>query len=310
MKYFKDQSCDFIRPVLTMGTFDGVHLGHEKLLKCAVQKAVEKNTKSVVLSYYHHPLETIHKKTFPYLLTQREKKEKLIKDCGIDYVLNLDFNKRIAQMSAQDFLKQIIIDKIGAQCLVVGYDTHFGRGREGNIQFLKDNAVKNYYCLEVVEPVMMGNQIISSSLIRDYIREGDLVKANKFLGHDYSVHGFVVTGHRIGREMGFPTINVIPFDDNKLIPAIGVYICKVFVNGSKYAGVTNIGYSPTIKTSRVKQIEMHILDFNEDVYNKDVEVCFIKRLRDEKIFKDKQELINSIAADVKVTRKYFKQKNS
>ncbi len=308
MKYFKDQDCNFIKPVVTMGTFDGVHLGHVKILNQVVKKAKEKKTKSVVITYYHHPLETIHKKTFPYLLTERENKEKLLKDCGIDCVLYLDFDEEMAQMQPKDFLKKIIIDEINAQDLVVGYDTHFGNSREGNYQFLKDrSSIYNYY-IELIEPEKINNHIISSSLIRDYIREGDMQYASELLGRNYSIHGSVQLGHRIGRKIGFPTINLLPLDANKLIPAIGVYICEVLVEGKKNLGVTNVGYSPTLKTTRIKEIETHILDFDDDLYHKEVKVCFNKKLRDELQFKNKIELIEAIGKDIIETREFFKRR--
>ncbi|MDP8269233.1 MAG: bifunctional riboflavin kinase/FAD synthetase [Candidatus Tenebribacter davisii] len=307
MKYLKKQKYSFSKPVIAMGTFDGVHLGHIKLLNRVVEKAIEKNTKSIVITYYHHPLETIHKKTFPYLLTERDRKEKLIKDCGIDYVLYLDFDEFMAQMQPEDFLKKILIDEIGAQDLIVGYDTHFGNSREGNYEFLKERASIYNYSIELIEPIKMDNHIISSSLIRDYIREGDMQYASKLLGRNYSIHGTINQGQKIGRKIGFPTINLQPHDDNKLVPAIGVYICEVLVEGRKYLGVTNIGYSPTLKTTRIKEIETHILDFNEDIYNKNVKLCFSKKIRDELFFQNKNELIVAINKDVQTTREFFKR---
>ena len=308
MKYFKDQKCDFTKPVVTMGTFDGVHLGHIKLLDRVVTKAIEKNTKSVVITYFHHPLETIHKKTFPYLLTERENKEKLIKECGIDCVLYLDFDEKMAQMQPENFLKKIIIDEIGVHDIIVGYDTHFGNSREGNYQFLKSRSSIFNYSVELIEPLKIDNHIISSSLIRDYIREGDMLYAAKLLGRNYTIHGSVQLGHRIGRKIGFPTINLRPLDVNKLIPAIGVYVCEVLVDGKKFSGVTNIGYSPTMKTTRIKEIETYILDFDDDLYHKNVEIIFNKKLRDELLFKDKDELIEAIDKDVQQAREFFERR--
>lgn len=305
MKYFKQQKCDFKDPVVTMGTFDGVHLGHMKILKQVVAKAKENNTTSVVITYHHHPLETIHKQTFPYILTEKAKKEELIKACGIDCVLYLDFDQEMAELQPEQFLKQIIIDEIGAKTIIVGYDTHFGRSRAGNYLFLKKRAQQYNYSVELIKPVKKNNHIISSSLIRDFIREGDMQSSAQLLNRDYSIHGSVQTGQRIGRELGFPTINLLPHDENKLIPAIGVYICEVMVENKKYKGVTNVGYSPTLKTTGIKEIETHILDFNEDLYQKDVELIFNKRLRDELHFKTLDELIEAIKDDVEKTRAYF-----
>jgi len=309
MKYFKYQKCIFKDPVITMGTFDGVHLGHVKILNQVVQKAKDNDTKSVVLTYYHHPLETIHKQTFPYILTEKAKKEELIKQRGIDCVLYLDFDQEMAKLEPEEFLKEIIIDEIGAKNIIVGYDTHFGRSRAGNYQFLKERASEYNYSVELIEPVRKNNRIISSSLIRDFIREGDMQSAAQFLNRDYSIYGSVQIGHRIGRKLGFPTINLLPHDENKLIPAIGVYICEVIVAGKRFKGVTNVGYSPTLKTTNIKEIETHILDFNEDLYDKNVEIIFNKRLRDERHFKSRDDLIEAIKDDVVKTREYFTRRD-
>lgn len=313
-KYNKAENCinmknckkfNFKNPVVTMGTFDGVHLGHQQVLKELKKKADLAGGESVVISYYHHPLETIHKKTFPYLLTEKDKKEILIKQSGIDHVIFLDFNERIADMSPEQFLKEIIIDEVGAREIIAGYDTHFGRFRQGNYQFLKDHESKYNYSVSLVEPLKINNRIISSSLIRDFIREGDMIDVAKCLGRKYSVAGSVITGHKIGRGMGFPTINVHPADPNKLIPGIGVYICEVMLLNNKYQAVTNIGYSPTLKKTGIKEIETHILDFDSDVYSQSVEVVFHKKLREEKAFDSIDELVKEIWNDVQLTREYF-----
>ena len=223
MKYFNHQKCDFNYPIITMGTFDGVHKGHQKLLNKVIELAKRKNGESVVITYYHHPLEVIHKKTFPYLLTERDIKEHCIKKLGIDYVLYLKFDREMAEMSAYDFLSKIIIGELKAKEIVVGYDTHFGKNREGNLQFLKNHQSEFGYKLHYVEPFKIENIIVSSSKIRDLIREGDLEKASLYLGRTYSLKGKVVHGEKIGTEIGFPTINVKPTDNYKLIPALGGY---------------------------------------------------------------------------------------
>lgn len=305
MNYFKNQICDFKDPVVTMGTFDGVHLGHRHLIGIIKSKAQQKNRKSVAISYYHHPLETIHKKTFPYLLTERKYKENLLKQMGIDCVIYLDFNQEMANMSADEFLKKIIINEVGPSEIVIGYDTHFGKNREGDFKFLEENAEKYHYLITAIEPYRIKNKIISSSRIRDFIREGDMEQANLFLGRFYSVTGIIRSGDKIGRKIGFPTINIEPIDAFQLEPSVGVYICKVAVDGCEYTGVTNIGYSPTLKKTGVKEIETHILDFDGDLYRKEVEIKFVKRLRDELYYKNKADLIDQIQLDIEQTRSYF-----
>jgi len=305
MSYFKKQKCEFENPVVIMGTFDGVHLGHQKILQQLIAKAQQVNGQAVVISYYHHPLEIIHKKTFPYLLTECDKKEKLLKQYGADCVLFLDFDHNMAQMDPTEFLEKIILDEVGAKHLIAGYDTHFGKFRQGSYQFLKENEKKYNYQVELVEPFKIHGRIISSSLIRDFVREGDMQDVAQCLGRSYSVSGTIVVGQRIGREIGFPTINVQPDDVNKLLPGIGVYVCDVLLGDETLQGVTNIGYSPTLKTANIKEIETFILDFDRDIYNEHVEIVFHKKLRDELVFKSKEELIEEINNDVTKTRSYF-----
>ncbi len=288
-----------------MGTFDGIHLGHQKLLQKLRDRADQLSGEAIVVTYHHHPLETIHKKTFPYLLTDCDKKEKLLRKYGADCILYLNFDKKMSEMKAYDFLENILIKKMKMKELIVGYDTHFGKFREGNIDFLKKYENRFDYKIHTVEPYKVFNRIISSSLIRDFIREGDMLDVHKCLGRNYSLTGKIIVGQRLGRKIGFPTINISPLEDYKLIPAIGVYISEVFINEKKYTGVTNIGYSPTLKNNGIKEVETFILDFDEDVYGKKVEITFLKKIRDEIHFASHKELIQKINSDIEITRDYF-----
>ena len=309
MKFFRQQNCRFKYPVVSMGTFDGVHLGHQKLLSVLKARAEAAGGEAIVITYYHHPLEIIHKKTFPYLLTELSRKEELLKQHGADRVLYLDFDEAMADMSPVEFLQTIILEEIKAKELVVGYDTHFGKFRQGDYDFLKQNAARFNYLVELVEPFQIHNRIISSSLIRDFVREGDMVDAARCLGRNYSVAGWVASGQRIGRELGFPTINVQPADPNKLLPGIGVYICEVILKGKTWQAVTNIGYSPTLKKNNYKEIETHILDFSRSIYDEKVEIVFHRKIRDEIDFPGKDELVREIERDVLKTREFFKTKS-
>lgn len=304
-KFFNNKKCNLTYPIVTMGTFDGVHKGHKKLLEKLVREAKKNNGESVVITYYHHPLEVIHSKTFPYLLTEKDIKKELLRELGVDCVLYLNFDKKMAEMTAESFLSEIIIGELQAKEIVVGYDTHFGKKREGNYSFLKKAKEKFGYELHYVEPYKLDNRIVSSSIIRDLIREGNMQKAKEYLGREYSLVGNVVHGEHIGTEIGIPTINTVPIDDYKLIPALGVYITSLLIDNKKFYGVTNIGYSPTLKRSHIKEIETFIFDFDQNIYDKSVEIFFHRRIRDEKMFNTTQELINVINEDIKEAKEFF-----
>ncbi len=305
MSYLHRNSCKLTYPVLTMGTFDGVHRGHQKLLELMCKKAKEVGGEAVVLSYYLHPLETIHKKTFPYLLTEREKKEKILKELGVDCILYLNFDEKLASLPPQKFITDILVKEIGVKEIFVGYDTHFGKNRAGNFELIKKHEKDYGYKTYFVSPFRLKNRIVSSSMIRDLIREGDIEAAEFYLGRKYSLIGRVVRGKQIGNSLGYPTINIEPIEKNKLIPALGVYICKIIIDESQYWGLTNIGYSPSIKKEQIKTIETYILDFSGDLYDRKVEIIVHKRLRDEKYFEEPKKLITAIDEDVKALKKYI-----
>jgi len=305
MNFFLKQSCNFSNPVVSMGTFDGVHTGHQALLKHLVARAKKISGEAIIITYYHHPLETIHKKTFPYLLTERNKKENLLKSYGIDCVLYLNFNNEMAQMNPRDFIEEIIIGKVNARELIVGHDTHFGKDRGGDHKLLHDIADEKDLNIEIFPPYKISNRIVSSSIIRDFVREGSMEQVSNFLGRSYSISGIVKVGHKIGRGLGFPTINICPTDSNKLIPALGVYLCEVLVGKDHYYGLTNVGYSPTLKNTGILEVETHIIDFNGDLYGREVEIFFNRKLREELLFKTKEALIKKINGDLLEARKFF-----
>ncbi|MFO7897370.1 MAG: bifunctional riboflavin kinase/FAD synthetase [Candidatus Cloacimonadales bacterium] len=305
MRYFNHQKCTFHNPVITMGTFDGIHRGHQKLLRELRRRADEINGEAIVVTYYHHPLETIHRKTFPYLLTERYKKEQLLKEFGVDHVLYLNFDEKMAAMEPEEFLKAVIIDELQPREIVVGYDTHFGKKRSGDFSFLQKREERYQFKSFLVAPCAVDDVIVSSSMIRDLVREGDMLQVEKYLGRKYSIVGQVISGHKIGRKLGFPTLNLQPHDGNKLIPALGVYVSQVIIAGKTYGSVTNIGYSPTIKTTGIKEVETHLLNFEQEIYQQDIELIFLKRLRDEIKYVDKAALIQQIALDVQQARDFL-----
>lgn len=306
MTFLYPSSTNFKDPVITMGTFDGVHIGHKVLLQEVVHHANKKNVESVVITYITHPLETINQAVFPYLLTEKDKKIQLIKSLGIDHVLFLNFDQHMASMSAEMFLKDILITKLHPSEIIVGHDTHFGHSREGNYALLLANADMFHYRAYYINPIMRMDKIISSSRIRECLRTGNLSEANECLGYQYSITGKVIAGKAIGRKIGFPTINLQMYEKNKLLPANGVYFSSVHVNNKYYYALTNIGYSPTIKHSPVVEIESFLFDFSGDLYNQQIELVFFERLRDEIAFNSIEEMVLAIEKDVMKAELYIK----
>jgi riboflavin kinase/FMN adenylyltransferase len=298
------------RPVLTIGTFDGVHKGHRYLLKKAMIEAHKLITDSVVITYPRHPLETINSDIHPYLLTESNKRERLIKQSGISKVLYLNFDKAMSEMKAEDFLSNVLIKEYNPQLIVVGHDTHFGFHRYGNADLLKDKAHTHNYKLLEVKPVTIDNKIISSTLIRELISAGSVDTAFNYLGYYYSVIGSVVVGKKLGRVIGFPTINIKPDEPNKLIPKGGVYFTCTKVGDKCYYSATNIGTSPTVKNEGKIGIETYLFDFAQRVYEQEVEVFFIEKIREEQKFDSMRDLSNQIQNDTNLIKTKIKKFNN
>lgn len=305
MSYFKTDKFDFVKPVVTMGTFDGVHLGHQKLLKALTSQAKAVNGKSIVITYYHHPLETIYSNPFPYLLSEKDTREKMIKDLGVDYILYLKFSKEMAEMEALDFLQNVLINELNPYQFVIGYDTHFGKNRVGDYNFLQKHSEKFDYSVITVDPFRLNGKIVSSSWCREYIRAGDVEELPQILGRAYCLHGKIVHGNEIGKKIGFPTINIKWDDPNKLIPKTGIYVSKVVIDSEPFWGVTNVGFRPTVIDKSELTVETYILDFNRDVYGKNAKITFEKRLRPEYKLKNIDELKSYITSDITLALKFI-----
>jgi riboflavin kinase / FMN adenylyltransferase len=283
---------------LTMGNFDGMHLGHQKVLRELLQKASERNLTPVVLSYLEHPGHYIHFKHPVCILTPRNEKQNVLRQQGIKHVFFLNFTAESAHTSALDFFQEVIIESFHPKLFVFGYDSHFGYQREGDADFLRQYEKAYGYETVQIEPVYFGEEIISSSLIRQNLSDGRLDAANAMLGSPYRLYGTVTYGHKIGRTIGFPTVNLSLRDIEQLVPANGIYLSSLSVNGKQYFGLTNIGTSPTLKNMAQIEIETHILDFEGDVYDSEIRLDLLHYLREERKFNNVGELKNAIARDI------------
>jgi riboflavin kinase / FMN adenylyltransferase len=283
-------------PVLTIGNFDGVHRGHQTLFQKAREQAEALAGESVVITFHPHPLQVLAPGQGPLFITPHERKLELIALCGIDVAVVVPFDKQFAQMSAREFVKALLVDKIGTKAIIVGEDYRFGYGREGDIDFLQRMGEKYGFRVETVSGVQMDGTVVSSTLIRQFIQEGDLREANRLLGRPYEIAGIVVPGHqRGGRLLGFPTANISL--SGQAPPKSGVYVVEVEIDDRMYGGAANVGYNPTFGGNDLS-VEVFVFDFDENIYEKFIRVYFVERLRDEKRFSGPEELTMQIRKDV------------
>ncbi len=299
IKWFNEPIPEFNNTVLTMGNFDGMHLGHRKVISELINKAGQLQATPVVISYLEHPGHYIHFKHPVSILTPRFLRKDMFNEMGIKHVYFLNFTAETAHTSATDFLKNVIIRFFKPGLIISGYDSHFGYQREGNTELLKDLEEEFDYRTIKIEPVYYKENIISSSLIREKLTDGNLRDANAMLGNPYRIYGTVTYGKKIGRTIGFPTINLSLMDIEQLIPANGIYLSSLLISGKKYFGLTNIGTSPTLKNMAQIEIETHILDFNQEIYDTNICLELMDFIREERTFSSIDELRKAITEDIK-----------
>jgi riboflavin kinase/FMN adenylyltransferase len=288
--HFGYEDINLLRPVVTLGIFDGVHRGHQALLTVLNSRSAETGGESCVITFQPHPRYVL-KNDDQDMLSSIEEKKMLLSQAGIDHLIILDFNKEFSNTSACDFVRNVLIERIGARHLLIGYDHRFGKHGEGNFDTIRQCAGLDNFTVEQAEAVFSGGEPISSTSIRQALLKGDIEKANDYLGYYYTISGKVIEGKKIGRSFGFPTANILPGDKNKLIPALGVYAVEVGIDNRVFKGMLSIGTNPTVNNdASVRSIEVYILDFDEDIYGKEISIRFRKRLRDERKFGSIAEL--------------------
>jgi riboflavin kinase/FMN adenylyltransferase len=290
--------------VATIGFFDGVHVGHRFLLQHLKDEAKRLGKKSLVISFQNHPRSIVSSDFHISLLTTCDEKITLLSEIGIDACVFLPFDKAMASLTAYEFLDNIILKKLGVHELLVGYDHRFGRNRaEGFDDYVRYGKQLGIHIIPI--EALDGDRIhISSSQIRKLLLNGEIDEANKMLNRPYQLSGTVVSGEQLGQKLGFPTANINPEKD-KLIPANGVYVVDVTIDGKKtYKGMLNIGYRPTVTEKKSTQIEVHLLDFSEQIYGHSIELFFLHKLRDEVKFNSTEELIEQLKKDKQDTINY------
>ncbi|MCD6225110.1 MAG: bifunctional riboflavin kinase/FAD synthetase [Deltaproteobacteria bacterium] len=296
----KNFNTKYKNPVITIGNFDGVHLGHQALLHEVIEKADELNGTSMAMTFEPHPMRVLKSDRYLPLITLYEQKIELIEKSGIDVLICLPFNRQFASIAADDFIDNLLLDTIGIKAILVGKDYTFGKNRVGNINLLKKHASQKGFEVIVSNWIPVSGNCplrISSTKIRKLVLDGKIEEARQLLGRFYQIRGVVVPGrNRGGRLLGCPTANINLRDE--LCPKMGVYAVIVECLNYKYKGVANIGYSPTFTDQRFT-VEVHILNFNENIYKQQIRVNFIKHIRDEKKFSNINELSKQIKKDIK-----------
>ncbi len=280
----------FVWPVVTLGVFDGVHLGHQKIIQKTINLANNKNGESIILTFDRNP-KSFLSQTQQSCLTSLEHRVVLFEQLGVDISIVLEFSRKIAEISAEDFIDKIIHEWLGAKVVVLGFNCSFGKGRRGNASMVLDYAEKYGFEVVTCDPVEFEAEITSSTTIRKKIIQGDLQKAKGMLGRRVSVFGTIIKGSGRGKGLGFPTANLNLH--HEIRPPSGVYATKAFLDGREYNAITNIGTRPTFEVNTQTDeplVEVHIIDFNESIYGKDLEIQFLYKLRDETRFENADEL--------------------
>ena len=301
---------DFTRlgtAVVTSGTFDGVHVGHQKILLRLKEVAAACHGETVVITFWPHPRLVLHPEdTSLKLLNTFEEKAELLKEQGVQHLLRIPFTKEFSQLSGEEFISRILVNTIGCRKLVIGYDHHFGKNREGSFEQLKLNGPKYGFEVEEIPRQEVDHLSVSSTAIRRALESGDIETATHLLGKPYSLTGRVVAGDKLGRILGFPTANIDVDTKFKLIPSDGIYAVTVLHENQRYNGMLYIGNRPTIQGSK-RNIEVNIFGFNEDIYGQSLTIHFYKRLRNDMQFHDLEELKAQLFEDKSAAISYLER---
>lgn len=304
--YELDSISSLKHTAVTTGTFDGVHLGHKTIIERLIAAAKNIDGESVLLTFYPHPRMVL----FPddnqiKMLNTALEKEQLLQACGIDHLVVIPFTKEFSRLSSLEFVRNILSNTLKAKKLVIGYDHHFGRNREGSFAHLLEFGSLYGFEVEEIPAQDIDHVAISSSKIRQALESGDLQTANSYLGYEYNITGKVIKGKQLGRTIGYPTANIEINDRYKLIPEMGVYAVKVKYGTHIFDGMLSIGKNPTVTQNGPVTIEVNIFDFNHEIYHKEITVYFHKKLRNEEKYNSVDELIAQLAIDKENTIKHF-----
>lgn len=296
--------------ILTLGTFDGIHPGHLKIIDKLLNCSREKGYRNLVITFYPHPRTVLSTDNKVKLLTTNEEKKILLEKHGVENLLTINFNKEFASLSGEEFIYDYLVNGIGISGIVLGHDHHFGKGRSGNIELLKKIGSKENFSITTIDAFYVNGEVVSSTKIRTALNEGDLIRANALLGRNYSFSGTVISGDKRGRELGYPTANIKLSSQDKLLPAFGVYAVKIILGKENYMGLLSIGNRPTFYNEGDVVTEVYIFDFNREIYGEDVTIELVERLRGEEKFNSASELIVQMNKDKENGLKIFNKLNN
>lgn len=282
--------------VVTVGSFDGVHLAHHEVLREVVREARDRNGRAVVITFDPHPKEVLSGKPMP-VLTTVEEKLRLCEQLGVDLFFLIKFTYEFSRQTSRDFYLNYVIHGIGVSEVVEGYDHHFGRDREGSVEDLLKLGKEFEFSVVAMKPIYVGEDVVSSSRIRRYLLDGNVDRAERLMGNPYAISGIVVHGDGRGQALGYPTANIRLLSNRKLIPSNGIYFVRVRVGGKLWYGMLSVGVRPTFNNNGERTIEVNILDFSGDLYGQAIEIFFLKRLRDELKFDSAAQLIEQMNRD-------------
>lgn len=299
-----------LNTVLTLGTFDGIHLGHQKIIRTLINRSRENNYRNVLITFYPHPRTVVSNSFDIKLLTTQKEKQEIFENLGVQNLLTIKFDKEFASLSPEEFINQYLINSIGVSEIILGHDHHFGKGRGGNAELLTQIGKQKGFTVKIIDPFYVENEIVSSTKIRNALLSGDVIKANKMLGRNYSFTGIVVSGDKRGRELGYPTANIRLSSQEKLLPAIGVYAVNVFVENEKYNGLLSIGNRPTFYNDGEVVTEVYIYNFDREIYGETLKIELLERLRGEEKFDSANALIEQMNRDKENGQKIFNKLNN
>lgn len=296
-------------PVVTTGTFDGVHLGHQHIIQRTKREAAAIGGEDLLITFWPHPRHVVeHKDKDVRLLNSLEEKIRIFEEKGVSNLLLIDFTEKFARIQPHIFINEVVVEMIKARVIVIGYDHRFGHKRTGSFSFLRENEHIGNYRLVEVPALEVNGSTVSSTKIRNALNDGNVELANTMLGYNYQIDGTVVEGMKLGQSIGFPTANILISHPYKLLPKDGVYVCSIEVSGKRYNGMLNIGFNPTV-SGKGWSFEVNIFDFDRDIYGEKARVEFLKRIRDEKKYNSLEALKQQIQLDLEFSLAYFKQKS-